>query len=200
MSIVKRTRRNADDVRADAMAEARRLLLSDGPNAVTLKAVAAPLGMTHANLIHHFGSAAGMQAALVEEMLGRTRESVRAAIAEIRAGRLRPRALVDLVFDNFEMAGTGKLVGWLILSGEGARLAPMLQGIHDLVDAIEADVPEPQPQTRSHITTATLLLVLSAIGDSLAGSELHRAVGREREAARDALADLIAGMMPAPSA
>ena len=196
MSIVRRTRRNASDVRADAMVEARRLLLAEGPNAVTLKAVGAALGMTHANLIHHFGSAAGMQAALVEDMVAQTRERVRSAIADVRAGRIAPRALVDLVFDNFARDGTGKLVGWLILSGEGARLGPMMAGLHDLVDAIEADVPQPQPNTRAHITTATLLLVLTAIGDSLAGAQLHAAVGRESGAARDALAALIAGMMP----
>ncbi len=200
MSIVKRTRRQAADVRSEAMVEARRLLLEDGPNAVTLKAVGAALGMTHANLIHHFGSAAGMQAALVEDMLERVRERVRAVVTDMRAGAIAPRALVDVVFDNFEQEGTGKLVGWLILSGEAARLGPMLQGIHDLVDAIEADVPEPLPNTREHITTATLLLVLTAIGDSLAGSELHAAVGREPEAARDALAAMIAGMIPAPKA
>lgn len=200
MSIAKRTRRLAVDVRSDAMVEARRLLLADGPNAVTLKAVGAALGMTHANLIHHFGSAAGMQAALVEDMLESTRERVRAIIADVRTGKVAPRALVDIVFDNFEREGTGKLVGWLILSGEGAQLAPMMRGIQDLVDAIEADVPEPQPHTRAHITTATLLLVLTAIGDSLAGSELHAAVGREPEAARDALAALIAGMLPSQTA
>lgn len=200
MSIAKRTRRLAVDVRSNAMVEARRLLLADGPNAVTLKAVGAALGMTHANLIHHFGSAAGMQAALVEDMLESTRERVRAIIADVRTGKVAPRALVDIVFDNFEREGTGKLVGWLILSGEGAQLAPMMRGIHDLVDAIEADVPDPHPETRGHITTATLLLVLTAIGDSLAGSELHAAVGREPEAARDALAALIAGMLPSQTA
>ena len=199
MSITKRTRRLAVDVRADAMREARRLLLADGPNAVTLKAVGAALGMTHANLIHHFGSAAGMQAALVEDMLQRTRDRVRAIIADVRTGEVAPRALVDLVFDNFEADGTGKLAAWLILSGESARLAPMMRGIHDLMDAIEADVPDPHTHTRQHITTATLLLVLTAIGDSLAGSELHAAVGREPEAARDALAALITGMFPAPA-
>ena len=196
MSIARRSRRPADAVRADALDTAQRLLIEGGPDAVTLKAVSAALGMTHANLIHHFGSAAAMQAALVERMLDNVRDRVRETIAEVRAGRLETRALVDLVFDNFEDGGVGRLVAWLILSGEAPRLAPMLQGIHQLVDAIEADVPDPQPQTRAHITTATLVLVLTAIGDSLAGSELHAAVGREPQAARDALAGFITALMP----
>ena len=40
---------------------ARILLIEAGPQAVTLKAVAARIGRTHANLLHHFGSAAELQ-------------------------------------------------------------------------------------------------------------------------------------------
>jgi AcrR family transcriptional regulator len=40
---------------------ARALLIEAGPQAVTLKAVASRIGRTHANLLHHFGSAAGLQ-------------------------------------------------------------------------------------------------------------------------------------------
>ena len=54
--------------RSAAIKAARRLLLSDGPQAVTLKAVAAAIGRTHANLLHHFGSAAGLQAELARSI------------------------------------------------------------------------------------------------------------------------------------
>jgi AcrR family transcriptional regulator len=47
--------------RIAAIEAARDLLIQDGPQAVTLKAVAARIGRTHANLLHHFGSAAGLQ-------------------------------------------------------------------------------------------------------------------------------------------
>src|SRR3546814_9519811 len=53
-----------------ALEAARALLLESGPQAVTLKAVAARIGRTHANLLHHFGSAAGLQKALIERMAG----------------------------------------------------------------------------------------------------------------------------------
>ena len=63
MSIV-RERLSPEQSRASALEAARRLLIEQGPQAVTLKAVAAEIGKTHANLLHHFGSAAGLQAAL----------------------------------------------------------------------------------------------------------------------------------------
>ena len=60
-----RRRRSAEEVRKAALVEARALLLSSGPDAVTLKAVADRLEMTHSNLLHHFGSAAELQSALM---------------------------------------------------------------------------------------------------------------------------------------
>src|SRR5215831_14688798 len=65
----RRQRRQPEEVRVAALEAARRLLLTQGPDAITLKAVARDLGMTHTNLIHHFGSAAELQSALMREMV-----------------------------------------------------------------------------------------------------------------------------------
>lgn len=59
MSIAKR-RLSPEASRNMALAAARDLLIETGPQSVTLKAVAARIGRTHANLLHHFGSASGL--------------------------------------------------------------------------------------------------------------------------------------------
>ncbi len=59
-----RRRLSQEESRTAALEAARKLLIEMGPQAVTLKAVAARIGRTHANLLHHFGSAAGLQKAL----------------------------------------------------------------------------------------------------------------------------------------
>ncbi len=56
-----RKRLSPEESRAGALEAARDLLIEAGPQAVTLKAVGARVGRTHANLLHHFGSAAGLQ-------------------------------------------------------------------------------------------------------------------------------------------
>src|SRR5690606_29840313 len=53
----KRLRRTSAEARTLALESARKLLLAKGPDAITLQAVATDLGMSHTNLIHHFGSA-----------------------------------------------------------------------------------------------------------------------------------------------
>ena len=66
MSIRKRL--TQEESRTVALEAARALLIELGPQAVTLKAVASRIGRTHANLLHHFGSAAGLQKALAEHL------------------------------------------------------------------------------------------------------------------------------------
>ena len=79
MSIRKRL--SQEESRTVALEAARALLIELGPQAVTLKAVAARIGRTHANLLHHFGSAAGLQKALAEASLALDLEYLKQAAA-----------------------------------------------------------------------------------------------------------------------
>ena len=65
---IKHARLSPDQSRRAAMEAARALLIEAGPQAVTLKAVASRIDRTHANLLHHFGSAAGLQKALAAHL------------------------------------------------------------------------------------------------------------------------------------
>ena len=65
----RRRRRSPDEARAEALDCARRLLIAHGPDGVTLQSVAREIGVTHGNLIHHFGSAAHLQSALMGAMV-----------------------------------------------------------------------------------------------------------------------------------
>ena len=76
IKLLGRKRVSPEESRAAAVTAARKLLISDGAAAVTLQAVAAMVGRTHANLLHHFGSAAGLQRALAEEIARTDRKSV----------------------------------------------------------------------------------------------------------------------------
>ena len=60
---LKRRKRSPEEAREESLAAARELLLTRGPKAVTLANVGQAIGMTHANVIHHFGSAADLQTA-----------------------------------------------------------------------------------------------------------------------------------------
>ena len=163
------------------MIAAQHLLIESGPQAVTLKAVGARIGRTHANLLHHFGSAEGLQTALITRMARDITSTIRDAVLRNREGEQDTRMIVDLVFDAFDSGGAGALASWMILSGNRDALDPILSAVHDLVDELADGV---QPSERP-IQEETLHLVLMALGDALLGAPMARALDLPRGKARD---------------
>src|SRR5436190_18380489 len=86
ISLKLRRRMSPGESRAAALEAARDLLLEAGPQAVTLKAVAARIGRTHANLLHHFGSAAELQSALAGHISGQVTRQIGDAVERARSG------------------------------------------------------------------------------------------------------------------
>ena len=191
---ISRRRLKPEESRSAALEAARQLLLEQGPQAVTLKAVAAKVGRTHANLLHHFGSAGGLQAELARSIAGRVTGSIAEAVERARVGERDVREVVDGTFDAFDREGAGALAAWMILSGNRDALNPILDSIRALVAQLRVGHEE------HHVPESTLWLVLAALGDSLLGEPITSALGLERDAARriasDALRTEIAARHP----
>lgn len=176
---IKRERLGPEESRSAILQAARRILIEQGPQAVTLKAVAAAVGKTHANLLHHFGSAAGLQAALAGLITDRVCAGIAESVQRARQGEADPIEIVDRTFDAFGEEGAGALAAWMILSGNRDALNPILDAIHSLVDQLgEGHEERPVHET-------TLWLVLAALGDSLLGEPMAEALGLPRGRARE---------------
>lgn len=178
MSIV-RERLSSEESRGAALEAARQLLISEGPQAVTLKAVGDRIGKTHANLLHHFGSAAGLQSELAAYLTGRVTAGIAEAVLKARQGEADPLEIVDRTFDAFGREGAGALAAWMILSGNRDALNPVLEAIHGLVHELGEGMGD-RP-----VHDITLSLVLTALGDSLLGGAMSEALGLPRERARE---------------
>ena len=156
---ISRGRLTPGESRSLALEAARTLLIEAGPQAVTLKAVASRIDRTHANLLHHFGSAAGLQAALASHLADQITAHIGDAVERARQG-------------------AGALAAWRILSGNRNALDPVLEAIHGLVDKLGRG-HEDRP-----VHEITLWLVLAALGDSLLGAPMAGALGLARDQAR----------------
>ena len=181
MSIT-RKRLNSEESRSAALEAARQLLLDQGPQAVTLKAVAAKIGRTHANLLHHFGSAAGLQAELARLIADRVTGNIAESVGRARAHETDAREVVDLTFDAFDREGAGALAAWMILSGNRDALDPILDSLRSVVSQLSVGHEE------HHVGETTLWLVLGALGDSLLGGPIADALALERDTARSVAA------------
>lgn len=181
MSIKKRL--SPKESRAAALEAARALLIEAGPQSVTLKAVAGRIGRTHANLLHHFGSASGLQKELARHLAQTVCDSIGDAVRATRAGIGSPREVVDLTFDAFGREGGGALASWMLASGNEDALDPIIETIHALVDDLNPEEACDQSETAMHATTFSLVLL--ALGDALLGEQLAESLGVQRTTARD---------------
>ena len=187
VSIVKK-RLSPEESRSVALEAARLILIEAGPQADTLKAVAARIDRTHANLLHHFGSAAGLQKALAAYLA----ETVCATIGEKMAasppGERNVREIVDLAFDAFNAGGAGGLSSWMLVSGNQDALDPIIDAIHRLIDGMAPDAHEKRLMHED-----TLALVLMALGDAQLGGPMAAALDLPRDTARALATELISG-------
>jgi AcrR family transcriptional regulator len=180
---IRRKRLSPEESRSASIEAARRLLLADGPQAVTLKAVAAEVGRTHANLLHHFGSAAGLQGELARAIADSVTSSIASTVERARAGEADARDIVDRTFDVFGREGAGALAAWMILTGNRDALNPILDSLRKLVAQLSVGHEE------HHVAQSTLALVLGALGDSLLGGPIAEALGLPRDNARELAAE-----------
>ncbi|WP_428150191.1 TetR/AcrR family transcriptional regulator [Brevundimonas sp.] len=187
-------RRSGDTARSQALDAARELLLAAGPSAVTLKAVGEKMGVGHANLIHHFGSAAGLQGALMDRMVRDLADQVTAGLATLQPQDWGSGALLDVVFDAFAAGGASQLAAWMALAREMDRADSFAQVVRDLADRV-ADVggggTEAREKARAIVLTATYM----AFADGLIGGTLKPMLDAPAALARDLAVDSLAGII-----
>ncbi|MGH6978670.1 MAG: TetR/AcrR family transcriptional regulator [Brevundimonas sp.] len=146
--------------------------------------------MTHINLIHHFGSAAGLQSALMGFMVGDLTRALDAAIARLRTDDGAPLELVNAVFDAFDEGGAGKLAAWIVPSDELSQMEPVRAAVRDLVGAVREKL-----DMEERMGSAVLFLALVAFGEALIGSPLRDMLDQDRDAGLQVSVNLLLQFM-----
>jgi AcrR family transcriptional regulator len=185
----KRRKRAGPEVREEGLAAARRLLLAGGPAAVTLASVGQEIGMSHANVLHHFGSAAGLQSALMGSMIGDLTSALDNVVELLKTDAAAPRTVADRVFDAFDKGGAGQLAAWIILSGDVEHLHPVREAVRELVAAILGQSTDEAAPER--VRSAVLMMAVSAFGDALIGPHVRGMLDQPDDAMRDLIARIL---------
>jgi AcrR family transcriptional regulator len=187
-----RKRLSPEESRSVALEAARKILIEFGPQAVTLKAVGARIDRTHANLLHHFGSAAGLQSALAAYLAETVCATIREKMGESLPGERNIKEIVDLAFDAFDQGGAGALASWMLGAGNENALDPVISAIQKLIDSLA-----PADEERQLLHEDTLALMLMALGDSQVGGLMATALNLPRDTARRLATELITGRINA---
>jgi len=186
-----RVRRSPEAARENILAAAEALLVEQGPQAIKLADVAKAAGVVHANVIHHFGSIAGVETALMERMIRQLSDTI---ITGFNAQGATPGFGAQALFDAFETKGAARLAAWLELTGEGRRMTLVRQVVDEVVQTrLARDVGV----ERETIIDFILLNIVLAIGVGLFGPTLSELLGRPSGRARELALEMVAGRITA---
>ena len=172
-----RKRRTAEESKAIVLEVAARRLRDQGLEGLNITGVAEEAGISHATLLHHFGSSGGMRNALSEKM---TADLVRAGAEAGADARVPPEELTRNVFSALADGGHAKLLAWRAVEGDGD--AERSQDVSDLFARLLATtqlalgLEDPQLVQR-----VIYLVAIAAIGYGLAGNVLADVLGMSEE-------------------
>lgn len=185
----KRRKRLGPEVREEGLVAARQLLLKGGPGAVTLANIGDEIGMSHANVLHHFGSAASLQSALMGSMIEDLTRALDNVVELLKTDAAAPRTIADHVFEAFDKGGAGPLAAWIILSGDVSHLEPVRAAVQSLVKAIVGQSRDEAAPER--VRAAVLMMAVSAFGDAVIGPHIRGMLDQKDDAMRDLIARIL---------
>ena len=173
----KRLRRTPDEAKAlimDVAAERLRRLGLDGLN---ISGVAEAAGISHATVIHHFGSTGAMRESLLRKMTGDLLSDVMEALQYQQS----PDKVLERLFGTLSRDGHGKLLAWLALDSQLAGFDATTSTGDLFKNIIESIASE--GGNRTDAKYQVYLVAIAALGLGICGEVLAKLVGlSEKEA------------------
>ncbi len=172
-----RKRRTADEAKQLLLATAARRLREQGLDGLTVKGVAADAGMSHATLIHHFGSSDGMRRALEVHMTARLLADIMAALQQ----DIPADELCRDLFDALSEDGHARLLAWLAVDDSIGQLDPtesVKAMFAELITSVAARLADGDEATARNIV---LLIASTAIGLGIARDSLPNLIDMTEE-------------------
>jgi AcrR family transcriptional regulator len=177
----KRLRRSAEEARREILDATEKRLFESGPDGIRLQQIAADVGISHPAILHHFGNREGLIEAVVNRAFSNLEADLIQSIAQAQPGRDEAVfAAIEQTFTVLVTHGHGRVLSWLLLSGHapdtsGSQLRQLAQVVHAKRSAVRTDVEIPFEDTLFRL----VVVVLSIIGESVAGTTMRRSVGIE---------------------
>jgi len=165
-----RRRRSAEEARAEILAAAEHLLLTEGPSGLTLKRVAQEVGISHPGVLHHFRSVELLGQALHERVSLRIRDDLlQLGVADPDIDRVE---VMQKAMEALSDPRKGRLLAWLVATGRDPFPDASEAGLGQIADAITPPGVDP-----GEVRFKLMLVVLTMVGQSLVGDAVRVRLG-----------------------
>ncbi|MBD5606842.1 MAG: TetR/AcrR family transcriptional regulator [Candidatus Eremiobacteraeota bacterium] len=168
-----RRRLEAAEARDAILASAEGLLVSSGPEALRLTEIAAKAGVSHPNVLYHFGSVAELQRQLAQRGAGRLANEIARVFAGDEGLSMPIDRAVAACFAVFDEGGYARLLAWLALSANQPTWEAVGSNLGALRAAIVAHPSlggDANEERRRRVVPVIELVIVSAIGYGLMGT------------------------------
>ncbi len=196
----KRRRLEAANAREAILAAAEALLVECGPDGLRLTEVALRAGVSHPNVLYHFGTIAELQTQLAQRVTVRLAEQVAHVYESEDPLSLSVDRVIAGVFRVFDEGGYARLIAWLTLSQNKPTydlLGEKLEMVRSAIASHPALRGAAFDERRRRIVPALELVIFAAIGYGLTGRTVEGFF--PEDPARTNVTQLLCSMMRGPS-
>jgi AcrR family transcriptional regulator len=193
----KRIRRSPATLRAEALAAARRLVVENPGQQVTMRAVADSVGVTYPNIAHHFGSVGGLYAALGDNLVAELFAALKVTSDGLQSAPHDAASLVDIVFDIFDRDGLAKLLEWLLRSSDPPAIEALKRNVALRVADFNAETHSDDAESL-RFRQLFIVLGLAAYADVTAGKLFGDILNMDGPTRRRLLADAVKAISAFP--
>src|SRR5690242_9071709 len=169
----RRVRRTPEEARRLILDAAEASMASKGPAGIRLQDVARAAGLSHSNVLHHFGSRAG----LIEALNRRTVEELKSVLLGVmEAAHSSTEDIIGPAFAAYRN-GLAERTLWALQAPAryGARTLPVFDEIVEALHARRLSAASPRGSIdKAHTRAIVHLTTIAAFGDALIGARLRR--------------------------
>jgi AcrR family transcriptional regulator len=134
----RRRRTDPDAARETVLDAAEALLRAEGPSALRLGEIAARAGLSHSNVLYHFGGMKNLEARLGRRIALRLAEEL-AEVHRSESGAELPSAAANSrLFEVLGQPENARLIAWMLVASEPAELEPLAASIRSTCEIVAA--------------------------------------------------------------
>jgi AcrR family transcriptional regulator len=163
-----RRRRSAKEARAEILEAAETLLREDGPEALTITAIARAVGVSHPAVLHHFGSVDALEEALHMRISVAIRDDLLGLLASNGADRA---GALEQAMARLADPTKGRMLAWLVATGRPMFPPASDKGLAQVAETLQAT------NSIDDVSMRIQLAVLAMVGEAMCGAEVRARLG-----------------------